>query len=470
MARKPKVAKEVVFEDNIHTIDVKSSEYLNTTSLEYAMTTLDRGIPGIDGLKNSQRKAIFTLSKISGEIKTVSCGGRMISDGIYLHGDASACGTLQQLASPVANNYPLIGKRGGFGTQADSSPASARYTYVKKTKSTEDLVLCDKDVVPMQLNYDGTVYEPKHFLPIIPLVLFGANGISVGYKTTILPHKLEDIVHNCIKALEGKKQKPMVPYYKSNGCNDFVRVDGENKFTIFGKGEVIDASTVRITGLPVNTSLEKFTEKLISMEEDGKIRDYDDDSSKTIDITIKLPRGVANGWDENDIIKYFDLHSRITQSIVVLAENGKVKVYETTDELISDFVQFRTRYYRKRYEKMLLDSQNELKVKTLIKNCFDDDITDKLRTMKNRQEVMSYIISVNNKICASDEAIQNITNFAIHRWTQENYDQLIIDMKNINDDISMFTEILNSPEALRDIYISELKDLLKGNYEPVEKH
>lgn len=470
MARTPKVKKEIAFVDNIQTIDVKSSEYLNTTSLEYAMTTLDRGIPGIDGLKNSQRKAIFTLSKISGEIKTVSCGGRMISDGIYLHGDASACGTLQQLASPVANNYPLIGKRGGFGTQADSSPASARYTYVKKTKSTDDLVLCDKDVIPMQLNYDGTVYEPKHFLPIIPLVLFGANGISVGYKTTILPHKIEDIVNNCIRALEGKKQKPMVPYYKSNGCNDFVRVDGDNKFTVFGKAEVIDSSTVRITGLPINTSLEKFTEKLISMEDEGKIRDYDDDSSKTIDITVKLPRGTSTGWDENDVIKYFDLHSRITQSIVVLAENGKVKVYETTDDLISDFVTFRTRYYRKRYEKMLKDSQTELRVKTLIKECFDSGLTSKLKDMKNRQEVLDCITVVNSKINAPADAVQSITNYPIHRWTKENYDQLIIDIGNVNTDIDMFTEILNSKDALRDIYISELKDLLKGNYEPVEKH
>lgn len=470
MARTPKVKKDVVFEDNIQTINVKSSEYLDTTSLEYAMTTLDRGIPGIDGLKNSQRKAIFTLSKISGEIKTVSCGGRMISDGIYLHGDASACGTLQQLASPVANNYPLIGKRGGFGTQADSSPASARYTYVKKTKSTEDLVLCDKDVVPMQLNYDGTVYEPKHFLPIIPLVLFGANGISVGYKTTILPHKIEDIVNNCIRALEGKKQKDMIPYYKSNGCNDNVRVDGDNKFTVFGKGEVIDSSTVRITGLPINTSLEKFTEKLISMEEAGKIRDYDDDSSKTVDITIKLPRGTSNGWVEDDIIKYFDLHSKVTQSLIVLGENGKVKVYETTEALISDFVKFRTKYYYKRYEKLLSDSQKDLKVKSLIKECFDNDITIKLPTMKNRMAVVNFITEINKNIGAEEEAVGSIANYPIHRWTEESYTQLLVDISTVNDDIDMYSQILNSPEAIRDIYISELKDLLKGNYEPVEKH
>lgn len=461
--------KEEARVHNVNVIEVQSSEYLNSTSLEYALSTLDRAIPGIDGLKNSQRKAIFTLSKISGEIKTVSAAGRMISDNIYLHGDASAAGAIQQLASPVSNNYPLIGKRGGFGTQVNNDPASARYTYVKRNKSTDDLILRDMEIVPMQENYDGTVMEPKYFLPIIPISLFGANGISVGYKSEILPYRIEDIIKNCINVIDGKKQIPMLPYFNSYGCNTHVDNYAENKYTIYGRIEIIDASTVKVTGLPIKTTLEKFVEKLIKMEEEGKIRDYDDDSAKTIDVTIKLPRGTASGWNEMDALKYFGLHVSITQALIVLGENGKVKVYDTTAELIEDFVNFRVGYYQKRYERLLNVANDDLKIKRLIEACFNDGITAKIRAMENRQEVLNYINTLNIGINASDDAVQNIVNYPIHRWTKENFLKVQEDIKLILEDINIYTDVLADKNNLWAIYKSELQELAKGKYEPVEK-
>ena len=254
--RKSKKTQQEIVPNELTLLDYESSDYINQSSLEYALSTFDRSLPGIDGFKNSQRKAIFTLSKISGEIKTVSCAGRMISDGIYLHGDASASGTLQNLASPVVNNYPLIGKRGGFGTQVNPTPASPRYTYVKKTKITEAIVLRDMDVVPMQENYDGTTMEPKFFLPIIPLVLLGVDGTATAYKSFIFPYRMNDIIDNTIRVITGEELQPMTPYYASYGANDYVEDRGEGKYTFFGKAEIIDASTVRITGLAPRMKLE----------------------------------------------------------------------------------------------------------------------------------------------------------------------------------------------------------------------
>ncbi|AXC39169.1 UNVERIFIED_ORG: hypothetical protein [Escherichia phage CMSTMSU] len=64
------------------------------------------------------------------------------------------------------------------------------------------LVLRDSDIIPMKENYDGTTMEPSFFLPIIPLSLFGNDSMSVGYKSTILPHKIEDVIDNCIRAID----------------------------------------------------------------------------------------------------------------------------------------------------------------------------------------------------------------------------------------------------------------------------
>ena len=440
-------------------LDYVSSEYINQSSLEYAISTLDRAIPGIDGLKASQRKAIFTISKVSGEIKTVSAAGRMISDGIYLHGDASASGTLQNLASPVVNNYPLIGKRGGFGNQANPEPASARYTYVKKTKVTEALVLRDMDVVPMQENYDGTTMEPRHFLPIIPLCLFGNDSMSVGYKSIIMPYKLEDIIDNCIRVIDNKKLVDMMPYYVSVGASPNVTKLEELKYEFYGKAEVIDASTVRITGLPPYRKLETFVEKLISMSDDGSIRDYDDNSTDLVNITVKLPRGTSAKWTEKDVIEYFGLSKKVTEKLNVLGENGLVKSYTNTLDIIRDFVDFRFKYYVKRYEKKLEAAAAEVRYKALVQECFHNDMIGKIKGFQNRAELVAFVESLNTEIEASDENIQSIVNYPSYRWTQENYQKVLEEIQHALGLMDEYNDLLSNHDKICAIYKNELLEL-----------
>ena len=465
--RKTKQAKEIV-PNELTLLDYESSDYINQSSLEYALSTFDRSLPGIDGFKNSQRKAIFTLSKISGEIKTVSCAGRMISDGIYLHGDASASGTLQNLASPVVNNYPLIGKRGGFGTQVNPTPASPRYTYVKKTKITEALVLRDIDVVPMQENYDGTTMEPKFFLPLIPLALLGVDGTATAYKSFIFPYRMNDIIDNTIRAIEGKPLEPMIPYYASYGANDYVEDRGEGKYTFFGKAEVIDASTVRITGLAPRMKLEKFVEDLIEMEDSGKIRSYEDNSSGKVDITIKLPRGLSGSWSEMDVLEYFSISTKLAHTLNVLGENGKVKSYNDVLEIIQDFVQFRFKYYIKRYEKLLADADAEVRYKILVKECFDNDMMAKIKSFQNRAEVVDFVTALNEEIEASEDNVQNIVNFPSYRWTQENYDKVLQDIEDALAKMDEYNDLLANHDKIWNIYKQELIELRAMNFVPPE--
>lgn len=463
MRKSTKKTQAEIVPNALTLLDYGSSDYINQSSLEYALSTFDRALPGIDGFKNSQRKAIFTLSKVSGEIKTVSCAGRMISDGIYLHGDASASGTLQNLASPVVNNYPLIGKRGGFGTQVNPEPASPRYTYVKKTNLTEALVLRDMDVVPMQENYDGTTMEPKFFLPIIPLALLGVDGTATAYKSFIFPYRMNEIIENTLRAIRGEELLEMMPYYASYGANDYVEDRGEGKYTFFGKAEVIDASTVRITGLAPRMKLEKFVEDLIAMEDSGKIRSYDDNSSGKVDITIKLPRGLSASWSEMDVLQYFDISTKLAHTLNVLGENGKVKSYNTVQEIIQDFVQFRFKYYIKRYEKLLADADAEVRYKILVKECFDNDMTVKIKEFENRAEVVDFVTSLNGEIEASDENIQNIVNFAAYRWTKENYVKVNQEIEDALAKMDEYSDLLQNHDKIWKIYEEELLELRNMN-------
>ena len=131
-------------------VNFGSSDYINESSREYSLYVIEnRGIPSVwDGLKDGQRKALYLLQNKSGEIKTVSLAGEMISSGLYVHGDAAASESIGKLAAPYLNNMPLIKGIGGFGTRTTPKDISApRYTYVKKSNVTEKVLYPDSEVL-----------------------------------------------------------------------------------------------------------------------------------------------------------------------------------------------------------------------------------------------------------------------------------------------------------------------------------
>ena len=99
--------------------DIISSQYINDITREYGMyTVFKRGIPSIsDGLKVSQRIALWLIKGVDGEIKTASLAGNMLSSLLYVHGEKSASDTISNLAAPYMNNICLIEGIGLFGNK-----------------------------------------------------------------------------------------------------------------------------------------------------------------------------------------------------------------------------------------------------------------------------------------------------------------------------------------------------------------
>ena len=142
-----------------------TTDYIKSTSRDYSIYVCQtRGIPSVcDGLKDAQRKALFVIKPKADKIKTISLAGEMISQNVYLHGDASAAETLSLMAAPYCNNIPLLHGIGAFGTKIGPTDWGApRYTYLKRNAHTDALVFTDYDIVPLKENYDGSVLEPKN--------------------------------------------------------------------------------------------------------------------------------------------------------------------------------------------------------------------------------------------------------------------------------------------------------------------
>lgn len=439
---------------------ISTSDYILDTSRDYAIYVCDqRAIPSVtDGFKSGQRKMLWLMRNKADKIKTVSLAGESISSGLYLHGDASASQTISLMAAPYCNNIPFFHGIGTFGTRVNPTAIGApRYTYVKRNKAAENIVYQDLDVVPLKENYDGSTMEPATFLPIVPTVLLnGVSGIAVGWSTDILPHALKDLVDAVTAVLEGKKIKPIKPQYTYLDVD--VRHIENNAWEFRGKIEKADNSTVKVKSLPPDLSLEKFRERLDQLEDEGKINDYVDNSAEEIDIKIKFKRGQVAEWTEDAIIDFLKLKTRKTERIVVLGFDGNsIKQYDKPEDLITDWVDWRFKFYIKRYEKLLEDTAYDLLYWLGLKACFDKKLLNKLLKAKNKAEVTGHISKITDNL--DDKQIDKIASLPTYRWNEEYYQEVLTKISELDGKIQEYVGLLDEPDKIKLVFKDEVQKL-----------
>lgn len=441
-----------------------TTSFIKDISRDYSIYVCQsRGIPSVsDGLKDAQRKTLFVMKTHNDKLKTISLAGRLISENIYLHSDASACDTISLMAAPYCNNVPLLSGIGAFGTRVGPSDWGApRYTYVKKNVYTESLIYQDYDIIPLKENYDGSVLEPKHFLPLIPLVLLnGVSGIAVGWSTSILPRSLSGLIESTLAAIDNKKKLPeLLPNYEYLGCS--VRSIGGNAYEFTGKVK-IDGSSVIVSELPPDLSLEKFKTRLNKMEDDEQIQTYIDRSTKDIHIEVRFKRGSIAGWTEAKAIEYLKLRSKTTERIVVLDWDGNnIKQYENTEKLIRDFVEWRLGFYAIRYQRLIADATYQLHWNQAIKLCYEKSLPGFLPKAQNRSEIIAKISEITTKIPLDDNQRDRLAALPSYRWATDSYNEVISRIKELTATIENYKDILASPEKMRNIYRQEVVALKK---------
>lgn len=451
--------------------DTKSSDFLLSTSKEYSLYICQhRAIPKVsDGLKPVQRMALWVLRNRAEKIKTVALGGALALEKLYVHGDKACTDAISMLAAPYKNNVPLIEGLGHFGSRiAPDAWGAARYTDVRRARAAEALLYKDLDILPMEDNYDGSTQQPKHFLPLIPLVLLnGVAGIAVGWSTDILPRKLGDLIEATKCALMDKPIKPLVPYY--NLYNVTVKNIGVNRWEFAGRAN-IKGNTVQITELPPGMDKEAFMKRLINMENMEQIHSYIDRSSDKIDITVQMKRRgtFADNDKENEPItteeqalNFFKLREKATERIVVVNWDGeRIRTYDTAEELVVDFVQWRLGWYITRYKHFKARDKYELNYWSVLKILFENNFTKKLGTFANRAALQQDVMeTLKGKIAIDSAQLDRVVNLPTYRWTQEFFGDVKTKIEELNAILLEYDSIIASPEKLKEIYLKELDEL-----------
>lgn len=415
-------------------------------------------------MKDAPRKAMWLMKSRSDKIKTVSLAGEMISSGLYLHGDKSAADAISMLAAPYVNNVTLLEGIGSFGTRVApvDGIGAPRYTYVKKNKASELLLFQDLDIVPLKDNYDGSNKEPVHFLPLIPLTLLnGTEGIAVGWSTSILPRNIKKLITATQAALDGKAVKGLEPSF--DYLNVQVKNLEPNVWQFSGHCEIMDASTVRITELPPGLNLEGAKKRLNKFEDDGKIQTYTDKSTDLINIIVKFKRGEVKGWNEEDAINFFKLREKATERIVVVDwNNSRIRQYESAEQLVKEFVDWRLGWYATRYQKMLDDDSYELKYWQGVKACFDDKLPERLGKKADKEAVVAEVASITATIGLDDVQMDKIVGLPTFRWAKDFLITVKENISRLQGNIKEYKAILKNPARQRQIYHGELEELKKA--------
>lgn len=440
--------------------NISTSEYVLNSFKQYAIYVCEtRSIPKVtDGLKSSQRKALWVARGKKDKIKTISLAGEMISRGLYVHGDSSASQAISLMAAPFCNNITYFTGYGAFGTRVNPYGFGApRYTYVKVNPVAEKLLFVDNEIIPMTENYDGSTVEPSTFIPLVPLVLLnGISGIAVGWSTEILRHNIKDIIDATIYVLQGKKIENLKPYYEHY---DIDIVEEEPlKYVFIGKIEIVNSTTIKVKSLPPDLSLEKFKEHLNDLINSGKIKDYEDVSTENIEIFIKTSREFIKNNSEEKIIDMLKLKTRKTERLVVIDFDGNtIKQYDSHNELIEKFIEWRIRFYYDRYYLKMKQYEERLNFLKYIKILHEKNFVSYCGKAKNKEEIVTKVKNLCKNI--DGETIEKIINIPVYRWTKEEYEKIVKEIEDIEKEIENCKKTIETEENVRKKYLEELKDL-----------
>jgi DNA topoisomerase-2 len=384
--------------------------------------------------------------------KTATLAGKALP----LHPHAPPEGAINTLAAPYGNNIPLFEGQGAFGTLLNPSAyGAARYTSVKVSEFTKDVMFADIDLVPMQENYDGTLQEPVHFLPLVPTIILNpTSGIAVGFATNILPRSLRDIINVQLSVLDGGRlPRNVTPEFTPLNAKGVVAE--ANSFIFQGKLERVNTTTVQVTALPFGSSHEKYVEHLDKLIEQGKIVDYEDNSKDVIDIIIKFKRSDLKALTDGRLLAMLKMIAKENENLTYIDLDGETVSTSTAVEVIRSFTEWRLQWYYTRYEKRLAEVQEEIQRYRDILLAIEKKVGAKAVTIKARAELIEFLSKIG--IVNTDY----IANFPVYRFTIEEKEKTEAKLAGALEREARYQQLLNDENERKLVYAEELQEIMK---------
>lgn len=444
------------------------TEYYENDVPAYGSYDNIRKICGLDGLKLSQRKIIYSAFKrcYNTWLKTDTACAQCQIDTNYIHGAANLEGVIDGLAANYigSNNYSLLtGNSGGFGCRIRPCPSAGRYTRIKLSDISKKLFLeVDNNILEKQY-FEGQYIEPKFLVPVFPVMfLNGSNGMSTGFSNDILPRNPSEIIEYIKKKLNGveKPRMQLLPWFKGH-LGKVAWNEELQRNESYGVITYNNMTSYTISELPIGTEYQKYVEFLDKLCENGTIQDYDDKCDPKTDkilFNIKTTREFTRKIDSNERKLYETLHlvKSLPEVLCCIDESNRVKEYNSIYEILDDFITLRLKYYQKRKDWLVDDLKQKL-TKLASKYYFVKGVVDGtiIVSKRKKDDVVKQLEKI-DKICKIDGSYDYLLAMQISSLTVEKMEEL---KKLIEEGKEEYKTVKST--TIQDMWLGDLRELKK---------
>lgn len=444
------------------------SNFLNKEYKDFSIYTVEeRAIPSLcDGLKPGARKIIHAACtgslKNGSTNKLLALSGDTMKLSLFAHGDASLNSTICTLSRSFSNNLNALEIEGQGGTLRDPDAGSPRYLYIRHSKYMDLIYKTDYELLDFIFD-EGQYVEPMQYLPIIPNILCNmAMGIANGYSYHCMAYHPIDVIDACLDILSARgnaKEKihtVIRPYLRDISQKDFRNENGV--WMNYGQWKFdVKRDVMTVTALPYDMTYVEFEKVLNKLCDKQFIKDYKNKSEDgNVNYEIVFYKKQLEAKTKRDkkgisLANHFKLIKQIPDDLLwVLDENHKLKHFDSKEELLEYFVNWRLGIYTERKKRLVKILQERFKKNSDLVKFIELVCKGKLK-IRNRSKKDIKVDMDNFKLP------MELIGTPMSKCTIEERDELLKQNKEIEKELEYIKKTTE-----KQMYINDLKELRKN--------
>ena len=469
--------------ESIKNVDI--SKGMRESYLQYSMSVIvGRALPDVrDGLKPVHRRTLYAMYEMGNfHNKPYKKSARIVGDVIgkyHPHGEMAVYEAIVRMAQSFSLRYPLIDGQGNFGSIDGDTAAAQRYTEIRTTSLTEELLKdLEKKTVSWHPNYDDSLFIPQVLPSKFPhLLTNGSSGIAVGMATNIPPHNLSEVIDACVALIENPSleiedlmqtiQGPDFPTAgviigKSGIISAYKR--GRGIITIRAVAEIVsvkEREKILITELPYQVNKARLIENMASLVRDKRIEgisDIRDESSREgMRVVLQIKRNFSASVVLNRLYKYTQM--QVSFGIIMLALDSKnqPKTFNLKS-ILEAFIEHRRDVITKRCLFELEKSEDRVHILSGLKKALEiiDEVISEIQDSKKAKEAENRLIE---RFYFSRKQSQAILDMKLQRLTGLEQEKILEELKSLEKRVEELKKILSDSGEIFKIITEELKDI-----------
>ena len=478
------MSEDITPPERTETVDIEQE--LKKSYLDYAMSVIiGRALPDVrDGLKPVHRRVLYGMWESGNRAgRAYKKSARIVGDVMgkyHPHGDSAIYDTIVRMAQDFSMRYPLVDGQGNFGSIDGDSPAAMRYTEIRLTRLSEEMLKedIDKETVDWLPNYDASESEPVVLPTRVPnLLVNGSAGIAVGMATNIPPHNLQEVVDAVILLIDNPQATfsdliQVVPGPDFPTAGFIHGVAGIHEAYVNGRGSIQvraratvedmpkDRQRIIVTEIPYQVNKARLVERIAELIREKRIEgvsDLRDESDRDgIRIVIELKRGEVGEVILNQLYKMTQLQTSFGINMLAIVDNQPRVL--NLKEILQHFLNHRKTVVIRRVRFDLRKAEHRAHILEGLLKALDhiDEVIATIRSSQTTDEARERLME---QFAFSEIQARAILAMRLQSLTGLEREKILEEFREIMALIERLRAILASEELLLEVIREELTEI-----------